>query len=399
MILKKLSILNYKNIVQAEVDFSPKMNCFFGNNGMGKTNLLDAIHYLSFCKSHTNTPDSQIIHTENELCVVQGSYDYEGREEEIFCAMRRRQRKQFKRNKKEYDKLSEHIGLLPLVMVSPADSDLIRGGSDERRRFLDVIISQQDKPYLHALIQYNKALLQRNTLLKNQCTDASLYEVLEMQLSRYGQLVYEKRRLLVEDFTPIFNEYYQTICRSAEVVGLHYVSQLETQDLFETLVAGRERDRVLGYTSSGIHKDELEMTLNDSLIRRVGSQGQNKTYLIALKLAQFVFLARKGRTTPILLLDDIFDKLDAARVEEIIKLVSSDAFGQIFITDTNRKYLDEILSAMGNAYALFRVEQGEVQALGTDLESESEPESELASDPDSTPESASDPAPESDEIG
>lgn len=366
MILKKLSILNYKNIVQAEVDFSPKMNCFFGNNGMGKTNLLDAIYYLSFCKSHTNTPDSQIIHTEKELCVVQGSYEYEGREEEIFCAMRRRQRKQFKRNKKEYDKLSEHIGLLPLVMVSPADSDLIRGGSDERRRFLDVIISQQDKPYLHALIQYNKALLQRNTLLKNQSADASLYEVLEMQLGRYGQLVYEKRRQLVEDFTPIFNQYYQTICRSAEVVGLHYVSQLETQDLFETLVAGRERDRVLGYTSAGIHKDELEMTLNDSLIRRVGSQGQNKTYLIALKLAQFVFLARKGRTTPILLLDDIFDKLDAARVEEIIKLVSSETFGQIFITDTNRKYLDEILSAMGNSYALFRVEQGEVQPMGTE---------------------------------
>lgn len=363
MILKKLSILNYKNIIQTEVDFSPKMNCFFGNNGMGKTNLLDAIHYLSFCKSHTNTPDSQIIHAEKDLCVVQGTYDYEGREEEIFCAMRPRQRKQFKRNKKEYDKLSEHIGLLPLVMVSPADSDLIRGGSEERRRFLDVIISQQDKPYLHALIQYNKALLQRNTLLKNQCTDDSLYEVLEMQLSRYGQMVYEKRRLLVEDFTPIFNEYYQTICRSAEVVGLQYVSRLETQDLLETLTATRERDRVLGYTSSGIHKDELEMTLNDALIRRVGSQGQNKTYLIALKLAQFVFLSQKGRTTPILLLDDIFDKLDASRVEEIIKLVSSDAFGQIFITDTNRKYLDEILSTMGNAYALFRVEQGEVQPM------------------------------------
>lgn len=399
MILKKLSILNYKNIGQAEVDFSPKMNCFFGNNGMGKTNLLDAIHYLSFCKSHTNTPDSQIIHTENDLCVVQGAYDYEGREEEIFCAMRRRQRKQFKRNKKEYDKLSEHIGLLPLVMVSPADADLIRGGSEERRRFLDVIISQQDKPYLHALIQYNKALLQRNTLLKNQSTDASLYEVLEMQLSRYGQLVYEKRRLLVEDFTPIFNEYYQTICRSAEVVGLHYVSQLETQDLFETLVAARERDRVLGYTSAGIHKDELEMTLNDSLIRRVGSQGQNKTYLIALKLAQFVFLARKGRTTPILLLDDIFDKLDAARVEEIIKLVSSDEFGQIFITDTNRKYLDEILSAMGNAYALFRVEQGEV--LPMEAESESKPESELESKPElkSEPESKSELQSDSEEVG
>ena len=174
---------------------------------MGKTNLLDAIHYLSFCKSHVNTPDSQIINSDQDLCVVQGNYDYEGREEEIFCAMRRRQRKQFKRNKKEYDKLSEHIGLLPLVMVSPADADLIRGGSDERRRFLDLIISQQDKPYLHALIQYNKALLQRNTLLKDQSMDASLYEVLEMQLGMYGQIVYEKRKKLVEDFTPIFNEY------------------------------------------------------------------------------------------------------------------------------------------------------------------------------------------------
>ena len=173
---------------------------------MGKTNLLDAIHYLSFCKSHVNTPDSQIINSDQDLCVVQGNYDYEGREEEIFCAMRRRQRKQFKRNKKEYDKLSEHIGLLPLVMVSPADADLIRGGSDERRRFLDLIISQQDKPYLHALIQYNKALLQRNTLLKDQSMDASLYEVLEMQLGMYGQIVYEKRKKLVEDFTPIFNE-------------------------------------------------------------------------------------------------------------------------------------------------------------------------------------------------
>ena len=336
MILKKLSVLNYKNILQSEVIFSPKMNCFFGNNGMGKTNLLDAIHYLSFCKSHVNTPDSQIINSDQDLCVVQGNYDYEGREEEIFCAMRRRQRKQFKRNKKEYDKLSEHIGLLPLVMVSPADADLIRGGSDERRRFLDLIISQQDKPYLHALIQYNKALLQRNTLLKDQSMDASLYEVLEMQLGMYGQIVYEKRKKLVEDFTPIFNEYYQTICGSAEEVGLHYISQLEETELAGKLAMSRERDRILG---------------------------QNKTYLIALKLAQFAFLNKRGQTTPILLLDDIFDKLDASRVEQIIKLVSENGFGQIFITDTNRKYLDEILLAMNHDYALFRVERGEVQPM------------------------------------
>lgn len=363
MILKKLSILNYKNIHQSEVTFSPKMNCFFGNNGMGKTNLLDAIHYLSFCKSHVNTPDSQIINSEQEMCVVQGNYDYEGREEEIFCAMRRRQRKQFKRNKKEYDKLSEHIGLLPLVMVSPADSDLIRGGSEERRRFLDLIISQQDKPYLHALIQYNKALQQRNALLKEQCADDSLYEVLEMQLGMYGQMVYEKRQKLVEDFTPIFNTYYQTICGSAEEVGLRYISQLQDTDLAAKLTTCRERDRILGYTSSGIHKDELEMTLGGYLIRRVGSQGQNKTYLIALKLAQFAFLNKRGQTTPILLLDDIFDKLDACRVEQIIKLVSEKGFGQIFITDTNRKYLDEILVAMNHDYALFRVEGGEVQPM------------------------------------
>ena len=348
MILKKLSVLNYKNILQSEVIFSPKMNCFFGNNGMGKTNLLDAIHYLSFCKSHINTPDSQIINSDQDLCVVQGNYDYEGREEEIFCAMRRRQRKQFKRNKKEYDKLSEHIGLLPLVMVSPADADLIRGGSDERRRFLDLIISQQDKPYLHALIQYNKALLQRNTLLKDQSMDASLYEVLEMQLGMYVYIVYEN---------------YQTICGSAEEVGLHYISQLEETELAGKLAMSRERDRILGYTSSGIHKDELEMTLGGYLIRRVGSQGQNKTYLIALKLAQFAFLNKRGQTTPILLLDDIFDKLDASRVEQIIKLVSENGFGQIFITDTNRKYLDEILLAMNHDYALFRVERGEVQPM------------------------------------
>lgn len=363
MILKRLSVLNYKNVLQAEVLFSPKMNCFFGNNGMGKTNLLDAIYYLSFCKSHLNTLDGQIIHNEQDLCVVQGNYDYEGRDEEIFCAIRRKQRKQFKRNKKEYERLSEHIGLLPLVMISPADAELIQGGSDERRRFLDLIISQQDKSYLQALIHYNKALAQRNVMLKEQSRDEALFEILEVQLEMYGRLVYEKRKALVDDLMPIFDRYYQVICGDAEKVELRYISQLEENDLAAKLAANRERDRILGYTSSGVHKDDLEMTLNGYLIRRVGSQGQNKTYLIALKLAQFAFLNQRGQTTPILLLDDIFDKLDAVRVEQIIKLVSSDAFGQIFITDTNRKYLDEILAAMESNYALFCVEQGEIQPM------------------------------------
>lgn len=363
MILKKLSILNYKNISQAEIVFSPKMNCFFGNNGMGKTNLLDAIYYLSFCKSHMYTPDSHIIYNNEDMSVVQGEYDYEGKVEEIFCAIRRKNRKQFKRNKKEYDKLSEHIGLLPLVMVSPADSELIQGGSDERRRFLDMIISQHDKQYLHALIQYNKALQQRNIILKNQQNDPSLFEVLEMQLGMYGRLVYEKRQLLVDDFIPVFNTYYQQISQSSEQVGLQYVSKLSDNDLAEMLLRNRERDQVLGYTSVGVHKDDLEMNLNNALIRRAGSQGQNKTYLIALKLAQFAFLNQKGHTMPILLLDDIFDKLDANRVEQIIQLVSGDIFGQIFITDTNRKYLDEILKAMEHDYSLFHVENGMIESL------------------------------------
>jgi len=366
MILKKLSILNYKNIRQAEVAFSPKMNCFFGNNGMGKTNLLDVIYYLSFCKSYLNTPESLLINNDEELCVLQGAYFYEGRDEEIFCSIRRKQRKQFKRNKKEYEKLSDHIGLLPLVMVSPADSELIQGGSEERRRFLDLIISQHDKSYLHALIQYNKALMQRNILLKNQETDYSLYEVLEMQLGMYGEKVYACRQTLVEELIPLFNSYYQTICCSTETVGLSYVSQTAGNDLPEMLQRVRERDRIIGYTSVGIHKDDLEMSLSNQLIRRVGSQGQNKTFLIALKLAQFALLARKGHTLPVLLLDDIFDKLDATRVEQIIKLVSGDGFGQIFITDTNRKYLDEILAAMDHAYCLFKVEKGEVYPLEED---------------------------------
>ncbi|MDR2389254.1 MAG: DNA replication and repair protein RecF [Tannerellaceae bacterium] len=365
MILKKLSILHYKNIQQLEILFSPKINCFFGNNGMGKTNLLDAIYYLSFCKSYMNTPDNQLIYHTEDMCVIQGNYDYDDHEEEVFCVIRRKQRKQFRRNKKEYEKLSEHIGLLPLVMVSPEDSRLIQGGSEERRRFVDLIISQQDKAYLHALIQYNKALLQRNSMLRNQLVDEALYEALEVQLSRYGGLIYEKRQEMVNSFIPVFNAYYRTICGSDgyESVDLCYVSQLANEELREMLVRNRERDRILGYTSIGVHKDELEMKLNNSLIRRTGSQGQNKTYLTALKLAQFAFLDQKGQTLPILLLDDIFDKLDAVRVEQIIQLVGNSNFGQIFITDTNRKYLDEILANMEQDYALFKVDQGSIQSM------------------------------------
>ncbi|HCC51558.1 MAG TPA: DNA replication and repair protein RecF [Porphyromonadaceae bacterium] len=360
MIINKLSALNYKNLGQAEVVCSVKTNCFFGNNGMGKTNLLDAIFYLSFCKSHTHTPDSRIIRKGEELCVLQGTYDYNGKEEDIFCAIRCNQRKQFKRNKKEYERLSEHIGLLPLVMVSPADSDLIRGGSDERRRFIDMIISQHDKQYLNSLIQYNKAVMQRNALLRERRNDASLYDVFEMQMGLYGLQIYEKRKVFVDSLIPVFNEYHHLICSSEEEVGLSYDSQLPDHDFMKLLRETRAKDQLLGYSSAGIHKDDMEMTLDGQLMRRIGSQGQTKTYLIALKLAQFSYMSSIGITKPILLLDDIFDKLDAERVEKIIGLVSGDRFGQIFITDTNRKYLDRILEAIGQDYSLFKVEQGDV---------------------------------------
>lgn len=364
MILKRLSILNYKNIAQAEVSFSEKINCLFGNNGMGKTNILDAIYYLSFCKSHIHTPDGQIIKAGEEMCVLQGLYDYDGRSEELFCAIRGKQRKQFKRNKKEYEKLSEHIGLLPLVMVSPADTELIQGGSEERRRFLDLIISQQDATYLHALIQYNKALMQRNVMLKEQNHDYSLFEALELQLVRFASYIHTCRKATVEALTPLFNQFHQHICQSSELVGMTYSSQLnDSTPLEELLIKNRERDMILGYTSVGIHKDDLEMTLGESLIRRIGSQGQRKTFLVALKLAQFSLLATQGNTKPILLLDDIFDKLDAQRVAQIIQLVSRDDFGQIFITDTNRQYLDDIIKSINHDYALFEVINGEIQSI------------------------------------
>jgi len=363
MIISKISVLNYKNIRHTEIECSAKTNCFFGNNGMGKTNLLDSIFYLSFCKSYNNTPDSRVICAGEELCVVQGMYDFDGKEEEIFCAIRNGQRKQFKRNKKEYERLSEHIGLLPLVMISPADSELILGGSEERRRFMDIIISQNDKPYLNALIHYNKALSQRNVLLRDQSHDVSLYEALEMQMDMYGRLIFGKRTQLIDQLIPIFNEYHQYICGSGDTVDLRYLSQLANEDFALALKNARAKDMLIGYSSVGIHKDDIEMTLDTQLIRRIGSQGQNKTYLVALKLAQFAYMDSKGTTKPILLLDDVFDKLDANRVKKIISLVNGDRFGQIFITDTNRNYLDRILEAIEQDYSLFEVEHGAVQVV------------------------------------
>lgn len=360
MILKRLSILNYKNIEQADLDFSPKVNCFIGQNGMGKTNLLDAIYYLSFCKSSNNPIDSQVMRHDSEFFVVQGLYETEqGDEEDIYCGMKRRQKKTVKRNKKAYQRFSEHVGFIPLVMVSPSDSELILGGSEERRRFMDVAISQHDKEYLAELINYDKALQQRNALLKQEEEpDAELLTLWEEMMAHSGSLIYQRRKQFIAELTPIFQSFYAQISGDKEEVSLDYLSHGDRGDLLEVIRNGRAKDRIMGYSLHGTHKDDLVMQLSGYPIKREGSQGQNKTYLIALKLAQFDFLRRSGHTTPILLLDDIFDRLDASRVEQIIRLVSGDTFGQIFITDVNRGHLDRILSAATGDYKLYGVEGG-----------------------------------------
>jgi DNA replication and repair protein RecF len=360
MYLKQLSLVNYKNISQAEISFSPKINCFIGKNGAGKTNILDAVYYLSYCKSHSNSIDVQNIAHNEDFFVIQGEYLVHDKEEHIYCGLKRKQKKQFKRNKKEYERLSEHIGLLPLVLISPDDNRLILDGSEERRKFIDSIISQYDKDYLQSLIQYNNALAQRNSLLKSQISDISVYEIWEELLSEHGTRIFEKRVKFIDEFLPVFQSFYKFLSTNNEEVKLNYDSQLKNESLLSLLNQSRERDRILGYTTKGIHKDDLDMHLGEYPIKRVGSQGQNKTYLIALKLAQFNFVKQISGTCPILLLDDIFDKLDANRVKQIIKLVSEDNFGQIFITDTNREHLDEIIKDVNQDTQIFTVENGNV---------------------------------------
>ena len=362
MILKRLSLLNYKNIEQADLDFSPNVNCFIGQNGMGKTNLLDAIYYLSFCKSSTNPIDSQVMRHDSDFFVVQGLYETEqGDEEDIYCGMKRRQKKIFKRNKKAYLRFSEHVGFIPLVMVSPSDNELILGGSEERRRFMDVAISQHDKEYLAELINYDKALQQRNALLKQEEEpDVELLSLWEGMMAHSGELIYHRRKEFISGLTPIFQSFYAQISGERETVSLDYLSHGDRGDLLEVIRNGRSKDRIMGYTLHGTHKDDLVMQLGGYPIKREGSQGQNKTYLIALKLAQFDFLRRSGHTTPLLLLDDIFDRLDASRVEQIIRLVSGDTFGQIFITDVNRGHLDRILASATGDYKLYGVNEGVV---------------------------------------
>lgn len=365
MILEQLSILNYKNIAEAQLRFSPKVNCLIGHNGMGKTNVLDAIYYLSYCRSFTSGNDhSAAVSHDASFLMLQGHYNRKQSPEDIALSVQRGKRKTVKRNGKDYKRLSEHIGLLPLVMVSPLDWDLIRGSGDERRRLMDQIISQGDKQYLEALMRYNKALEQRNSMIRNDYRDPLLYETVELAMTTTATLLHEARNRWIEEFTPIFMRYYRAIAGDSETVRLSYKSHLSEMTMQQVLNANRDRDMIMGYTTRGVHRDDIELWLGSHPMRKTGSQGQCKTYTIALRMAQFEFLKKYTATTPILLLDDIFDKLDEQRVMSIIHVVSnSKDFGQIFITDTNRTHLDEIIAMMSGDYAMFDVSNGVITPI------------------------------------
>ena len=364
MILEQLSLLNYKNIEQAQLTLSPNVNCLIGANGQGKTNVLDAIYFLSFGKSATALTDGACVRHDAEFMMLQGKYRSAlMEEEEISCGIKRGQRKRMRRNEKEYKRLSEHLGVIPLVMLSPADEQLVSGGSEERRRFMDIVLSQVSPNYLAALIRYNKSLQQRNAMLKQDDeTDAQLFEVLEEMMSMDAAVIYQERQAFVRDFVPIFQVMYARFCNAAsEEVDILYDTHASRGELLPILVRDRAKERIVGYTLHGPHKDNLELLMNGHNVRREASQGQTKTFFIAMKLAQFLYLKSVGEhRTPILLLDDIFDKLDAGRVACIVDYVSGDDFEQIFITDTNREHLDSILAATHREYKLFEVKGGDV---------------------------------------
>ena len=359
MILEKLSLINYKNIRAANLELSSKINCLIGQNGVGKTNVLDAIYFLSFCHSASNPIDSQVITHDEGFFLIEGTYQEELC---ISCGMKRGTKKHFKRNKKEYKRLSEHIGLIPLVMISPSDTLLIEGGSEERRKLMDVVISQYDRSYIDAMNRYNKALLQRNTMLKQEEEpDPEVLSLWEEQMAIEGERIFACRDAFVKALTPVFQRYYETISGNKEQVEMTYISHCQRGPLLEVIQRDRQKDRIMGFSLHGVHRDDLVFSLGGHPLKREGSQGQHKTFVIALKLAQFDFLKRtNNQTTPLLLLDDIFDKLDADRVEQIVKLVASDEFGQIFITDTNRDHLDQILSRTSHDYRIFHVENGNI---------------------------------------
>ncbi len=362
MHLSELSFINFKNYREANFQFLPGVNCFTGHNGAGKTNVLDAIHYLCLCKSFFNSIDSQAIYHDEAFFVVQGSFELNDEQQSVYCGFKKNHKKQFKRNQKEYQRLADHIGLFPLVMISPADQQLISDGSEERRKFIDSAISQVDNHYLDDLIYYNKVLQNRNALLKkmneNPGYDQGVIEVYDQQLAQYAEKIYAKRKQFLDEFIPLFNDIYQRISSGAEEVSISYESQLNEHQIIQLLTNNLRKDIITQRSNYGTHKDDLEFKLGNFPLKKFGSQGQQKSYIIALKLSHYKYLTDKKGYKPLLLLDDIFDKLDEARIKKLLAMVSEDAFGQIFITDTDKDRIDRIFKEIGVEIKIFEVEKG-----------------------------------------
>ncbi len=370
MFLSHISITNFKNIESAELDFSPNINCIIGDNGEGKTNLLDAIYYLSMAKSCFGGSDSSHIKHGEAFFLLQGKYKVHDAgygvqnpisnpaDEAISCGVQRADGKVLKRNGKKYDRLSDHLGLLPLVIISPTDSELINESGDARRKYLNTLLVQIDREYLDALTRYNHVLAQRNKLLKTVSCPPDLLLTLNEQLSPYAQLIYDRRKSLIDGIQSYFSTIYKTLSEDKETVTLGYRSDLDTAPLNELLLQHAERDRVMQHTTVGVHRDDITMQLGGYALRRTGSQGQQKTFLIALKLAQYEFLKHHNSRSPILLLDDIFDKLDERRVQQLVALVAHETYGQIFLTDSNKVRLDKMVKELTQDYSIFSTQKG-----------------------------------------
>ncbi len=369
MFLKKLTLTNFKNYQSAEMQFSDYINCFVGENGAGKTNILDAVYYLSFCKSYFSSSDMQNIKHEQPFFAIHGSYrNEEGNEDKVSVVQKRGHKKSVRFNGKEYDRFADHIGKIPLVMVSPYDRDLINEGSDVRRKYIDGVISQFDKFYLTDLIEYNRALLQRNRLLKDfaehRYFDETAISVWDEIMIERGNRLFEKRKTFLREFNPLFMHYYQLLSNGKEKVQIDYSTQLDGYAFAELLKNSREKDLALRYSTAGIHKDDLQFLMSGYPVKRYGSQGQQKSFVIAVKLAQFDFTKSKIGFKPILLFDDIFDKLDRSRVAQIIDLVGEENFGQVFITDTQEERVASLFKNNNLTHAIFRVENGTVKENG-----------------------------------
>ena len=362
MYLGNLSLSNFKNYGEIDIEFSPRINCFVGDNGVGKTNILDAIHYLSLTKSYFVNIDSVNIRHGEDFFIIKGIFRDENEEEEIMCGLQKGKRKTFKRAGREYSRISDHIGRYPVVMISPADSSIISGGSEERRKFMNNVISQFNRAYLNDMIAYNKALKNRNRLLKDYAAsgkpDRTMLDLWEQQMIKPGHNIYESRAEFVREIIPLFQQYYDHISEKRESVRLKYKSQLSKNSMQELFHRNIEKDSILSYTTSGIHRDDLSLEMSDFPIKDIGSQGQQKSYLVALKLAKFEYIRNRGGMKPVLLMDDVFDKFDEKRVAQIIELVSENRFGQIFITDTHRERMQSVLSQINIEYKLFLIDDG-----------------------------------------